>query len=185
MYSVEIQVVTLMQELSLYKIQHRRKTIQKLVSIFGGMLDKGEKWAFLEDKFPKTPFQRRGCRIVRLGDSRERKKRPHLVKKLNHKSIKEGIQMKQNRIFDQNSSQKARSWHYNMDTNRAEAQFADGSAIAIDCLAIEDEYGNTPAQRAELDWLLYNKPLECVQLVLSGEIEHYLSLGCDHGKLKD
>ena len=23
-----------------------------------------------------------------------------------------------------------------------------------------DEYGNTPAQRAELDWLLYNKPLE-------------------------
>ena len=74
--------------------------------------------------------------------------------------------MKQNRIFDQNSSQKARSWHYNMDTNRAEAQFADGSAIAIDCLAIEDEYGNTPAQRAELDWLLYNKPLECVQLVL-------------------
>ena len=99
--------------------------------------------------------------------------------------IKEGIQMKQNRIFDQNSSQKARSWHYNMDTNRAEAQFADGSAIAIDCLAIEDEYGNTPAQRAELDWLLYNKPLECVQLVLSGEIEHYLSLGCDHGKLKD
>ena len=128
---------------------------------------------------------RYGCRIVRLGDSRERKKRPHLVKKLNHKSIKEGIQMKQNRIFDQNSSQKARSWHYNMDTNRAEAQFADGSAIAIDCLAIEDEYGNTPAQRAELDWLLYNKPLECVQLVLSGEIEHYLSLGCDHGKLKD
>ena len=58
MYSVEIQVVTLMQELSLHKIQYRRKTIQKLVSIFGGMLDKGEKWAFLEDKFPKTPFQR-------------------------------------------------------------------------------------------------------------------------------
>lgn len=133
----------------------------------------------------KGNYEAFGCRIVRLGDSRERKKRPHLVKKLNHKSIKEGIQMKQNRIFDQNSSQKARSWHYNMDTNRAEAQFADGSAIAIDCLAIEDEYGNTPAQRAELDWLLYNKPLECVQLVLSGEIEHYLSLGCDHGKLKD
>ena len=50
------------------------------------------------------------------------------------------------------------SCHYNMDTNRVEAQFADGSAVAIDCIAIEDEYGNTPAQRAELDWLLYNKP---------------------------
>ena len=37
------------------------------------------------------------------------------------------------------------SCHYNMDTNRVEAQFADGSAVAIDCIAIEDEYGNTPA----------------------------------------
>ena len=63
MYSVGIQVVTLMQELSLYKIQRRRKTIQKLVSIFGGMLDKGEKWAFLKDKFPKNPFQRRGTAV--------------------------------------------------------------------------------------------------------------------------
>ena len=63
MYSMEIQVVTLMQELSLHKIQYRRKTIQKLVSIFGGMLDKGEKWAFVEDKFPKTPFQRRGTAV--------------------------------------------------------------------------------------------------------------------------
>ena len=66
-----------------------------------------------------------------------------------------------------------------------EARFADGSAVAIDCIAIEDEYGNTPAQRAELDWLLYNKPLEYAQLVLVGEIEHYLSLGYDHGRLED
>ena len=73
------------------------------------------------------------------------------------------------------------SCRFNMDTNRVEAQFADGSTVAIDCIAIEDEYGNTPAQRAELDWLLYNKPLEYAQMVLSGEIEHYLSLGCDHG----
>lgn len=64
---------------------------------------------------------------------------------------------------------------YNMDTDRVEARFADGSAVAIDCTAIEDEYGNTPAQRAELDWLLYNKPLEYAQMVLSGEMERYLS----------
>ena len=74
---------------------------------------------------------------------------------------------------------------YNMDTARVEARFADGSAVAIDCTAIEDEYGNTPAQRAELDWLLYNKPLEYAQMVLRGETEHYLSLGCDHGWLED
>ena len=52
-------------------------------------------------------------------------------------------------------------------------------------LNVEDEYGNTPAQRAELDWLLYNKPLEYAQLVLGGEIGHYLSLGCDHGRLEE
>lgn len=38
------------------------------------------------------------------------------------------------------------SCRYNMDTNRVEARFADGSAVAIDCIVIEDEYGNAPAQ---------------------------------------
>ena len=77
------------------------------------------------------------------------------------------------------------SCRYNMDTGRVEARFADGSAVAIDCIAIEDEYGNTPAQRAELDWLLYNRLLEYAQLVLSDKMEHYLSLGCEHGRLVD
>ena len=74
------------------------------------------------------------------------------------------------------------SCRYNMDTNRIEARFEDETVLSIDCISIEDEYGNTPAQRAELDWLLYKRPLEYAQLVLSGEIEHYLSLGCDHGR---
>ena len=73
----------------------------------------------------------------------------------------------------------------NMNTNRMEARFADGTTLAIDCIAVEDEYGSTPAQRAELDWLLYNKPLEYAQMVLKGEMEHYLSLGCDRGRLED
>ena len=77
------------------------------------------------------------------------------------------------------------SCRYNMDTNRVEARFEDEITLAIDCIAIENEYGNAPAQRAELDWLLYNKPLEYTQLVLGEEIEHYLSLGCDHGRLED
>ena len=77
------------------------------------------------------------------------------------------------------------SCHYNMDTDRVEARFADDSAVAIDCIAIEDEYGNTPAQRAELDWLLYNKPLEYAQLVLSSEMAYYLFLGRNHGRLED
>jgi len=77
------------------------------------------------------------------------------------------------------------SCRYNMDTNRVEARFEDGTIVAIDCIAIEDEYGNAPAQRTELDWLLYNKPLEYAQMVLRGEMERYLSLGCTHGRMKD
>ena len=80
---------------------------------------------------------------------------------------------------------KLHSCCFNINTNRVEARFEDGSAVAIDCIAGEDEYGNTPKQRAELDWLLYHKPLEYAQLVLGGEIEHYLSLGCDHGRMED
>ena len=77
------------------------------------------------------------------------------------------------------------SCRFNMDTNRVEARFEDGTTLAIDCIAVEDEYGSTPAQRAELDWLLWKKTLEYAQLALGGEIERYLSLGCDHGGLED
>ena len=77
------------------------------------------------------------------------------------------------------------SCRYNMDTNRVEARFEDGTTLSIDCITIEEEYGGTPVQRAELDWMLNNKPLEYAQMVLRGEMEHYLSLGCDHGRLED
>ena len=43
------------------------------------------------------------------------------------------------------------SCRYNMDTNRIEAQFADSSAVAIDCIAIEDEYGNTDRKSTRLN----------------------------------
>ena len=87
--------------------------------------------------------------------------------------------------FVQSNMNNLLSCRYNMDTNRVEARFEDGTILSIDCIAIEDEYGNTPAQRAEPDWLLYNKPLEDAQMVLKGEVEYYLSLGCDHGGLED
>ena len=63
MYLHDAHVTLSMRKLYFYKIQRRRKTIQKLVSVFGRMLDKGEKWAFLKDKFPKNPFQRRGTAV--------------------------------------------------------------------------------------------------------------------------
>ena len=33
--------------------------------------------------------------------------------------------------------------------------------------------------------VIVNKPLEYAQMVLRGEMEHCLSLGCDHGRLED
>ena len=77
------------------------------------------------------------------------------------------------------------SCRYNMDTNRVEARFEGGTTLTIDCIAVEDEHGNTPAQRAELDWLLWNKPMEYAQMVLRGEMGQYLALGCAHGRLED
>lgn len=44
---------------------------------------------------------------------------------------------------------------FNIDTDCVEAMFADGSAVAIDCIAIEDVYGNTPAQLADVELQLY------------------------------
>ena len=51
------------------------------------------------------------------------------------------------------------SCRYNLDTNRVEARLEDETVLPIDCIAVENEYGNTPVQRAELDWLLYHKPI--------------------------
>ena len=52
-------------------------------------------------------------------------------------------------------------------------------------LIFDEQVPPCPTQRAKLDALLYNNPLEYAQLVLIGEIEHYLSLGCDHGRMED
>ena len=74
---------------------------------------------------------------------------------------------------------------FNMDTACAELRFTDGSICSIDCTAVENEVANNMYQRSELDWLIYNKPLEYAQMVLRGDMGHYLALGCDHGRLED
>lgn len=35
-------------------------------------------------------------------------------------------------------------------------------------------------QRLELDWLIYNKPLEYAQLIFSGELEMYIKDNSEH-----
>ena len=52
------------------------------------------------------------------------------------------------------------SCEYNMDTACVELKYSDGSLISIDTIAVENEFADNMYQRSELDWLIYNKPLE-------------------------
>ena len=72
------------------------------------------------------------------------------------------------------------SCSFNMDTACVELKFSDGSVIAIDTIAVENEVAENMYQRSELDWLLYNKPLEYAQLVLGGDLEQYVQGIPDH-----
>ena len=69
---------------------------------------------------------------------------------------------------------KIRKCEFNMDTACVELVFDDGTVIAIDTIAVENEVADNMYQRSELDWLIYNAPLEYAELVLNGEPEKYL-----------
>ena len=66
------------------------------------------------------------------------------------------------------------SCEFNMDTGCVELRYADGSMIAIDCIAVEREVANDMHQRSELDYLIYNDPLSYAELILNGDPERYL-----------
>ena len=70
---------------------------------------------------------------------------------------------------------------FNMDINAVELIYNDGSVLTIDCEEVENYYDVTNGQVADLDWLLYNAPMEYTSLVLSGEMENYLKGPALHG----
>ena len=63
---------------------------------------------------------------------------------------------------------------YNMDNCCVELKFADGSMIAIDTIAVENEVADNMYQRSELDNLIYNDPIGYADLILNGDPETYL-----------
>lgn len=63
---------------------------------------------------------------------------------------------------------------FNMDTACVELKFSDGSMIAIDTIAVENWVADNMYQRSELDYLIYNAPLEYADLILNGDPEKYL-----------
>ena len=76
------------------------------------------------------------------------------------------------------------SCEFNMDTACVELKFIDGGMIAIDTIAVENEVADNMYQRSELDWLIYNKPLEYAQLVLGDDLEQYVQ-GLPEHRLMD
>ena len=76
------------------------------------------------------------------------------------------------------------SCEFNIDTACVELRLSDGTMISIDCTAVENEIADNMYQRSELDWLIYNAPLEYAQLVLNGDLEKYIQGTAKH-KLTD
>ncbi|MBQ9133793.1 MAG: hypothetical protein IJX64_04610 [Clostridia bacterium] len=66
------------------------------------------------------------------------------------------------------------SCEFNMDTICVELKFSDGSMIAIDTIAVENEVADNMYQRSELDYLIYNAPVAYADLILNGDPETYL-----------
>ena len=63
---------------------------------------------------------------------------------------------------------------FNMVTACVELKFDDGSIIAIDTIAVENEVSDNMYQQSELDYLIYNDPVAYVDLILNGDPETYL-----------
>ena len=54
----------------------------------------------------------------------------------------------------------ARTCKFNMDTGCVKLLLRDGRMISIDCTGVEDALDVTMAQQTELDYLIYNDPLQ-------------------------
>ena len=67
-----------------------------------------------------------------------------------------------------------RACKFNMDTGCVELRLRDGRMISIDCTGVEDALDVTMAQQTELDYLIYNDPLDYADLILNGDPKEYL-----------
>ena len=75
------------------------------------------------------------------------------------------------------------SCEFNFDTVCVELKFSDGSMIAIDTIAVENEIADNMYQRSELDYLIYNDPVAYAELILNGDPETYLKTATEYKPL--
>ena len=69
---------------------------------------------------------------------------------------------------------------FNFDTVCVELKFSDGTMIAIDTIAVENEVAYNMYQRSELDYIIYNDPIAYADLILYGNPEAYLKAVTEH-----
>jgi len=69
---------------------------------------------------------------------------------------------------------KAISCEFNMDTACVELRLDNGTLIAIDTIAVENQVADNMYERSELDYLIYNAPAEYADLILNGGLVKYL-----------
>lgn len=74
---------------------------------------------------------------------------------------------------------------FNMDTACVELKFDDGSTIAIDTIAVENEVVENMYEQSELDYLIYNAPAEYADLILNGDPVTYLKTVTRYNSLDD
>ena len=74
---------------------------------------------------------------------------------------------------------------YNMDNCCVELKFTDGSMIAIDTIAVENEVADNMYQRSELDYPIYNDPVAYADLILNGDPEAYLKAVTEYKSLDE
>ena len=75
------------------------------------------------------------------------------------------------------------SCEFNMDPACVKLKFLDGSMIAIDTIAVENEISDNMYQRSELDYLIYNDPVGYADLILNGDPETYLKIVTEYKSL--
>ncbi len=72
------------------------------------------------------------------------------------------------------------SCEFNMDTACVELKFLDGTMLAIDTIAVENEVAANMYECSELDYLIYNDPIGYADLILNGDPEAYLRQVTDY-----
>ena len=72
------------------------------------------------------------------------------------------------------------SCEFNIDTACVEVKYQDGSMISIDCTRVENEVARNMYEASELDWLVYNAPVDYVNLLLHGDVQEYHYHGAWH-----